>query len=580
MVLYGAIGGNFMAYFLKKSKLKKGVYLQIYESFYHPEKKETAHKSHMALGYVQDLIDSGIPDPIAYYSEVIDQMNIEAKRIKEENKVKQIGESPETYIGYFLLKSIYDSLHVSNYLDLMQSVKGFRFRLSELMEALTYSRAVDPCSKNKTCHDVLPKLYESYGLSYNQILDGVEYVGNEYEKIIEIFNHQVNIKYPLDTSTTYFDCTNFYFEIDKENEFRKKGPSKENRHDPIIGLGLLLDANQIPIGMKLYPGNESEKPVIRDIIKELKEHNQISGKTVRVADKGINCAENIIDALKNNDGYLFSKSVKQLPETEKTWVLLKDGYKKVTDSNGTLLYLIKECIDEFPYTYTDENGKKHTVRLKEKRVATYNPKLSEKKKYEIKKMVEKAKMLKACQAKKSEFGECSKYVTFGCADKKGNAIDGKVKVEINRDAILKDLKLAGYNLLVTSEIKMKADDIYSTYHNLWRIEESFKVMKSYLDARPVFLQKTASIHGHFLICYLAVLLIRLLQFKVLKNKYCTEKIIDFIRKFRIVKLEHNKYVNITSSSKFIKSLADELKLPITNYFLNESQIKKMLNYKF
>jgi transposase len=403
---------------------------------------------------------------------------------------------------------------------------------------------------------------------------------HEYQKIIEIFNHQVNIKYPLDTSTTHFDCTNFYFEIDKENEFRKKGPSKENRHDPIIGLGLLLDANQIPIGMKLYPGNESEKPVIRDIIKELKEHNQISGKTVRVADKGINCAENIIDALKNNDGYLFSKSVKQLPETEKTWVLLKDGYKKVTDSNGTLLYLIKECIDEFPYTYTDENGKKHTVRLKEKRVATYNPKLSEKKKYEIKKMVEKAKMLKACQAKKSEFGECSKYVTFGCADKKGNAIDGKVKVEINRDAILKDLKLAGYNLLVTSEIKMKADDIYSTYHNLWRIEESFKVMKSYLDARPVFLQKTASIHGHFLICYLAVLLIRLLQFKVLKNKYCTEKIIDFIRKFRIVKLEHNKYVNITSSSKFIKSLADELKLPITNYFLNESQIKKMLNYKF
>jgi hypothetical protein len=478
MVLYGAIGGDFMAYFLKKSKLKKGVYLQIYESFYHPEKKETAHKSHMALGYVQDLIDSGIPDPIAYYSEVIDQMNIEAKRIKEENKVKQIGESPETYIGYFLLKSIYDSLHVSNYLDLMQSVRGFRFRLSELMEALTYSRAVDPCSKNKTCHDVLPKLYESYGLSYNQILDGVEYVGNEYEKIIEIFNHQVNIKYPLDTSTTYFDCTNFYFEIDKENEFRKKGPSKENRHDPIIGLGLLLDANQIPIGMKLYPGNESEKPVIRDIIKELKEHNQISGKTVRVADKGINCAENIIDALKNNDGYLFSKSVKQLPETEKTWVLLKDGYKKVTDSNGTLLYLIKECIDEFPYTYTDENGKKHTVRLKEKRVATYNPKLSEKKKYEIKKMVEKAKMLKACQAKKSEFGECSKYVTFGCADKKGNAIDGKVKVEINRDAILKDLKLAGYNLLVTSEIKMKAGWKYISNCQTWFELTEFLLLKN------------------------------------------------------------------------------------------------------
>jgi len=139
--------------------------------------------------------------------------------------------------------------------------------------------------------------------------------------------------------------------------------------------------------------------------------------------------------------------------------------------------------------------------------------------------------------------------------------------------------LAGFNLLVTSETKMKADDIYSTYHNLWRIEESFKMMKSYLDARPVFLQKIASIHGHFLICYLSVLLLRLLQFKVLKNKYCTEEIVNFIRDFRVVKLERNKYVNITSSSELIRNLATEFELPITNYFLNESQIKKMLNPK-
>lgn len=581
MVLNGVKKGCAqVAYFLKKTNLKKGVYLQIYESFYDRSKKETAHRSYKTIGYVQDLIDSGIPDPVAHYSNVVEQMNIEAKRIKEENKVRQIAKSPERYLGYFLLQNIYDSLHVSNYLDLMQSVRGFRFNLSGLMEALIYSRVVDPCSKSRTCHDILPKLYESYGLSYDQILDGVEYMGHEYEKIIEIFNHQISLKYPLDVSTAYFDCTNFYFEIDKEDEFRKKGPSKENRHDPIIGLGLLLDANQIPIGMKLYPGNESERPIIRQVIKELKARNQISGRTVQVADKGLNCANNIISALKSKDGYLFSKSVKQLPETEKVWVLLKNGYKKIADSHGTLLYEIKECIDEFPYTYTDESGKKHTVKLKEKRVVTYNPKLAEKKKYEINKMVEKAKKLKASQAKRSEFGEYSKYVTFGCADPKGDAIDGKVRVTINRDAIDRDLELAGYNLLVTSETKMKADDIYNTYHNLWRIEESFKVMKSYLDARPVYLQKTASIHGHFLVCYLSVLLIRLLQFKVLKNKYCTEKLINFIREFRVVELGQDKYVNITASSDFIKSLAAELGLPITNYFLNESQIKKMLKHRF
>ena len=569
-----------MAYFLKKTKLKNGLYLQIYESFYNREKKETAHKSHKAIGYLQDMIDSGIPDPIAYYSDLVKEMNMEAKRIKEENRDKQIEASPERHLGYFLLKNIYDDLHVSNYLDLMQSVRGFRFKLSDLMEALIYSRVVDPCSKSKTCHDILPKLYESYGLSYDQILDGVEYMGNEYEKIIEIFNHQVGIKYSLDASISYFDCTNFYFEIDKEDDLRKKGPSKENRHDPIVGMGLLLDANQIPIGMKLYPGNESEKPVIRQVIKELKERNQISGRTVQVADKGLNCAKNVISALKNKDGYLFSKSVKQLPKIEKEWILLKNDYKKVTDSYGNILYEIKECIDEFPYTYTDENGRKRTLRLKEKRVVTYNPKLAKKKRYEINKMVEKAKILKASQAKKSEFGECSKYVSFDCADPKGNAIDGKVRVTINRDAVNRDLKLAGYNLLVTSETKMKAREIYNIYHNLWVIEESFRVMKSYLEARPVYLQKQASIHGHFLICYLSVLLIRLLQFKVLKNKYCTEKLINFIREFRAVKLEGDKYVNITTASDFIKSLAADLGLPITNYFLNESQIKKMLKHRF
>lgn len=569
-----------MAYFLKKSNLKKGVYLQIYESYYNPNKKETSHRSYKALGYVHELINSSIPDPIAYYSDIVAQMNEDVKRIKEENKNKQIGESPENYLGYFLLKSIYDHLRVSNYLNLMQSVKGFRFWISDLMEALIYSRVVNPCSKNRTCHDVIPKLYESYGLSYDQILDGVEYMGNEYEKIIEIFNHQVNLKYHFDTSTTYFDCTNFYFEIDREDNYRKKGPSKENRKDPIIGLGLLLDTNQIPIGMKLYPGNESEKPIIRDVIRELKERNQITGKTVQVADKGLNCSENIINAIKNKDGYIFSKSVKQLPETEVTWILLNDGYKKVTDNDGKILYLIKECIDEFPYTYTDENGKKHIVRLKEKRVVTYNPKLAEKKKYEINKLVEKAKILKTSQAKKSEFGESSKYVTFSSIDQKGITTKGKVRVDINQKAIEKDLKLAGFNLLVTSELKMKADDIYNTYHNLWRIEESFKVMKSYLDARPVYLQKIESIHGHFLICYLTILLIRILQFNVLKNKYCTEKIIKFIREFRVVKIENNKYVNITSASKFMKILANDLKLPITNYFLDESQIKMMLNYRF
>ena len=569
-----------MAYFLKKSNLKKGLYLQIYESFYNPDKKETSHRSHESLGYANKLVDSGIADPVAHFSAVVKKMNHEAKLAKLEERERQISESPEKHVGYFLIKAVYEGLGVSGFLDLMQSVRGFRFSISKLIEALIYSRMIEPCSKSKTSREVIPSLYGKYNFSYDQVLDGVEFIGNEYEKIIEIFNYQLNHKYPLDTETTFFDGTNFYFEIDAEDELRKKGPSKENRKDPIVGMGLLLDAYQIPIGMKLYPGNQSEMPVIREIISDLKSRNNIKGRTVQVADKGLNCAKNILDARRNGDGYLFSKSVKKLPATEKTWVLLADGFSDVLDKDGKLLYRIKECVDRFPYAHEDENGKKTAVTLTEKRVVVFSPKLAKKKRLEIKRMVEKAKSLKASRAKKEEFGECGKYVTFTPTDKKGNSLEGKVAVALNKAAIEEDLRLSGYNLYVTSETIMSADEVYATYRNLWRIEESFRIMKSYLDARPVYLQKKDSIYGHFLICYLSVLLLRLLQFHVFKNRHCTEKILGFIEKFRVVEVSTGKYINITASTDFIKELALELSLPLTSFFLNASQLKTVLTLVF
>jgi len=570
-----------VAYFLKKSNLKKGIYLQIYESFYDPKKKDTAHRSHKALGYINALIASGIDDPISYYKSIVAEMNADAKSSKQKDRKRQISEqSPEKYLGYFLIKAIFDGLGVAKFFDFLQLQREFRFRISDVIESLVYSRMVAPCSKSKTHNEIIPSLFGKYDFSYDQLLDGIEFIGNDYEKIIEIFNHQLRLKFPPDTSMTYFDGTNFYFEIDQEDDVRRKGPSKENRKDPIIGMGLLLDRNQIPLGMKLYPGNQSEMPVIREIIADLKRRNNITGRTVQVADKGLNCSKNILDARKNGDGYIFSKSVKKLPAIEKTWVLLSDGYKDVYDENKKLLHKTKECVDKFPYAYEDERGKKSTVMLTEKRVVVFSPKLAKKKKLEINRMVEKAKNLKASRAKKEEFGESAKYVTFTTTDKKGNATDGKVTVSLNASAIQEDLKLAGYNLFVTSEIKMTAADIHAAYRNLWRIEESFRVMKSYLDARPVYLQKEHSIYGHFLICYISVLLLRVLQFLILDNKHGTESILEFIEKLRVVEFSQGNYINLASSSLFINRLSEYFSLPLTNYYLTKSQINKVLSLRF
>ncbi|MBS4960403.1 MAG: IS1634 family transposase [Lachnospiraceae bacterium] len=570
-----------MAYFLKKTNNKKGTYLQIYESYYNPERKTGAHRSYKPIGYVHELQAKGIEDPISFYKEEVQKLNQEFQKRKQAEKVRQISEeSPEKLLGYFPLKNLCDSFGCKKYIDLMQTATGFRFNIFDMMSSLIYARVVHPCSKLKTYIEILPKLFEAYDFSLDQLYSGLGYIGSEYEKIIEIFNHQVALKYPFDTAHSYFDCTNFYFEIDKEDDFRLKGPSKENKKEPIVGMGLLLDANQIPVGMKMYPGNESEKPVIRDIIDDLKQRSHISGRTIRVADKGLNCFENILHALKFGDGYIFSKSVKMLPETEKTWALLKNDYVAVKNKKGEVIYYIKDCVDDFTYNYTDKDGHRKTLKLTEKRIVTFNPKLAEKQKHEINRQVEKAKRLRACEAKKSEYGDSAKYVTFFSADRKGEKTTGKVKVEINENAIENAKKLTGYNMIVTSEIRMSASAIYAAYHNLWRIEESFRIMKSQLDARPVFMQKQETITGHFLVCYLSVLLTRLFQIHILKDEYGTEEIFDFIRDFRIAKISDRKYINLTRSSSFTKDLTARTGLPLTSYFLGNEDINKMLSHRF
>lgn len=564
-----------MAYFLKIQHQANNTYLAIYESFYSSDSKGTRHRCFKSLGSVTKLQRSGIEDPVAYYKAEVERMNAERNAEKEVLKISSV--SPEKNLGYFPLKAILEKLDIRRLVDLYKLTTSYDFDLYDVLSSLIYARAVSPCSKHRTYNEVIPSLFEPRDFSYDQLLEGLSFFGNDYEKFVEMFNMQVRENYPIDTDTTYFDCTNFYFEIDREDDFRRKGPSKENRKDPIVGLGLLLDANQIPIGMKMYPGNESEKPVIRDVINGLKKRHEVNGRTIQVADKGLNCAANIFFARENGDGYLFSKSVKQLPETEKTWLLLDRDYRPVKDASGKVLYYWKECVDKFPYAYTDDSGKRHVFYLTEKRVVTYNPSLAKKKTYEINRLVEKAKGLSASLAKKSEYGECSKYVTFKSTSK-GKETDDKVKAVMNQEAIDEDLRLAGFNLLVTSETKMKAVDIYSTYHNLWRIEESFRIMKSDLDARPVFLQKEDTIKGHFLICYLTVLLVRLFQFCELDNEYSSSDIIRFMKELKIVESGKN-YINVTIGNDFISELAKKTELPLDHYSLSERQLKKVLNFK-
>ena len=578
-----------MAYYLRKSNKKKGIYLEMYESRWDKEKKQPRSKYVETFGYVCDLVSDEIPDPVAHYKDYVDRKNKErAASVAYETRPRAFQAPVEHYAGHFLLHTLLDELGVKETIDILASTRQFRFSIYEMIAQLIYSRVIFPCSKSKTVSSVFPHLYGNVSMSEDQVYDGLEFIGGSYKKYIELFNHCYEKHYPRDYSRVFFDCTNYYFEIDLPKDDKRKGPSKENRHDPIIGQALLLDADLVPLAMQMYPGNESEKPYIRKVIEEMKQRYKVTGRTVQVADKGLNCARNIYAAaVEGNDGYIFSRGIHgtSLSEKDKEWLILEDEHNVFVDyrdEDGKLLYRLKTCVDVFDYSFEEtdpETGKKKVTdfSMREKRVVTYNPALARKQTAEILKQADKvAGFTTYKKMAREELGDAAKYLKVISKDSSGKDI--KPVVCVDQDQINKDLRYAGYNLLVTSELKMDPEQIYETYHNLWKIEESFRITKSFLDARPVYVQKKETIYGHFLICYLALFLLRVMEIKCFGNKVNSYDLINFIRDFRVADKGDGTYVNISRNQEAndkVKSMTGLVNLDAL--YLSEKELGELFS---
>ena len=579
-----------MSYFLRKDKKKNDIYLQMYERYWDKEKKQARTRNIESFGYLSKLTSDDMPDPISYYTDYVKKK--EAERLSslvDATRPRAFSKQIKKNIGYFLISSLLDELKVKEVIDVLASSKRFQFELYDMMAQLIYARILFPCSKSKTASSVFPQLYHAISLSEDQVYDGCAFIGSSYKKYIELFNHCYEKHFKRDYTNVFFDCTNYYFEIDLPLEDKQTGPSKENQYSPIIGQALLLDADLVPLAMQMYPGNESEKPYIRKIVQEMKDRYHVNGKTVQVADKGLNCARNIYAAtVEANDGYIFSKSIhgKGLSEREKKWLLLENDVNVFTDykdEKGNILFRIKSCIDTFSYSFKERNpetGKEETISfsVKEKRIVSYNPSLAQKQKAEIQKMIDKASNYTTYkQMTREELGDSAKYVQIINTDKEGKKV--KPIVQLNQAKIDEDLKYAGYNLIVTSELEMDPLQVYRTYHNLWKIEESFRITKSYLDARPVYVQKKETIYGHFLICYLSLFLLRVIEIKCFNNKINSYDLVNFVRDFNVVDKGDGTFINISQNQELnekFKSLTGLTTLDAL--YLTKKEIDNIFNY--
>ena len=310
---------------------------------------------------------------------------------------------------------------------------------------------------------------------------------------------------------------------------------------------------------------------------------------MQVADKGLNCARNIYAAVvEARDGYIFSKSIhgKGLSEKEKQWLLLENDanvYTDYLDKDGKLLFRLKSCVDTFSYKFREsdpETGseKEISFQVKEKRIVSYNPSLAQKQKAEIMKMVDKATNYTTYKKMaREDLGDSVKYIQITNIDKNGK--NRKPVIEINQAKIDEDLKYAGYNLLVTSELDMEPLQVYHTYHNLWKIEESFRITKSYLDARPVYVQKKETIYGHFLICYLSLFLLRILEIKCFKNEINSYDLVNFMRDFRVVDKGDGTYINISQNQRVNEKIKKLIGLTnLDALYLTEKEIENIFEF--
>ncbi len=574
-----------MAYFLRKTRRKNGdIYYQIYDSYYSAEERKNKNRSVEKLGLLSSLRREGESD--SECEQRLRGMVSERERDRSGKQAKQIDDNDELVnYGYFLLEGMVRHLDIRKQIDLLTLGSRIRFSLSDVLFSLADARVIDPCSKWKTFAEVFPLMYEdpTKKISLSQMYSGVCFLGTVVQDVVDILNAAIDKRFGRSLDRVYFDCTNYYFEIDCESGIKRRGPSKENRTSPIVSMALLLDSDLIPYQMEIFPGNESEKPRLPRALDRIREEKGKESKIIQVADKGLNCAENIRKCGKN-DGYIFSKAPKMMADKDLEWMFDEKGWTDVMDKNGEVSYRYKSVTDVYDYEFNDENGKTVKFTKAEKRVATFNPSLRKKQAIELTRQYDKAmKKTASAQIKEAVGGKNAKMISVDAVSKKtGEELeDAQIVLSGNKEKLEHDLKLAGYNILITSEVAMKESEIYDVYHKLWNIERTFRMMKTQLAARPAFASTDDGIRGHFLTCYTSIVLLRLLEKKVFSGQFTVEEIIEYIKKARAFRLSDNDYCNLlkrkdASIGEYIQKRTE---LPLLNKRLTDSKIKSFFNTK-
>jgi transposase len=431
------------------------------------------------------------------------------------------GSNQKLNYGYGYLDAVYAALGIEGFIrDYGKSGKHRdAYSSADIFRFLVLLRILSPDSKRASCQ----VKNGFYGMDTDFALSDVYRALDrfcEFEVELQRYlNERVKELIGRDLSYAFFDVTNYFFEIDfpeDDDDLRRNGVSKEHRCDPIVAMGLFMDGNGLPVSMSIFPGNTSDTKTLKPVMEDVKESYGL-GRIIVVADKGLNSSDNINTIIDNGDGFIFSQILKGKKGkryaselfNDEGWIAKSKDYRyKIFDGD---------------YTGLDKEGKKVT---RKRRVLLYWNKadadMARRKREEKLRKAEKA-IGNNAYAIKHGYEE---YTKEDIVDKgSGQYLENIAKVRsVNREKAEKDAVYDGYFCIVTSETDYDETQIRKAYHGLWRIEESFRIMKSDLYARPVFVRKNEHIRAHFLICFTALLILRIMQHRMGESALSAERI--------------------------------------------------------
>ena len=513
---------------VKKDKMKRGGKIKTWVSVvegYRPgpglPPKQRVVKS---FGYLEDQKDpAGFMWEVAEFNATYKKNNAPL-RIEAGGTVKMYSEGNRRQnYGYKYLEAVYNMLGINEFIGDFSDKRGFRgdYSLSEIFKFLVFNRIINPDSKRAT----FQLKNNFYGMDIDFSLKDIYRALDKFAEfetdIQRHLNEIVKMKIGRDLSHAFYDVTNYFCEIDfpnGEDDLRKKGVSKEHRTDPIIQMGLFIDDNGLPVNMSLFQGNTSDTLTLQPTMSDVKKSYALGRLTV-VADKGINSSNNINTIVNNGDGFVFSQILKG-KKGQRYHSKLFDENDWVYNADNSYKYKLFE--EE--YDGKDKEGKNI---VRKRNVLLYWEKshadMAIRKREEKLQKAEKSVKNNAYSIKKG----IDEYTKENIIDKEtGVILENNIakKRSVDFEKAENDAFFDGYFCIITSELDYDERKIRQTYGGLWKIEQSFRILKSDLYARPVFVSTNNHIRAHFLICFAALLIVRIIQHKMETNAISAERI--------------------------------------------------------